>query len=162
MPGRPTPAVWPRFATNWVTLSFASNQIEEAAAAWTRATVVLPTEQLADHSRIVTKLMDGCLKNAMADPVIALASKAKIPEIRKLIAGRLLEYLQELGRTDRQGRRRSAGQADPGGPRPLWSRMVRPIRGPQARPRRGNPIRYQVRCPLDQQTGDTETPLKPR
>ncbi|MBP7933516.1 MAG: HEAT repeat domain-containing protein [Phycisphaerae bacterium] len=81
---------------------FASNQIEEAAAAWTRATVVLPAVQLADHSRIVAKMIDGCFKNAAPDPVITLAGKARIPEIRRLIAGRLLEYLQQLSREDRQ------------------------------------------------------------
>lgn len=126
---------------------FASNQIEEAAAAWTRATVVLPAEQLADHSRIVAKMMDGCLKNATPDPVITLAGKAKIPEIRKLIAGRLLEYLQELARTDRQ----AAGllldklsQAVPDRFGPEWSARfeafrLAPTGGTPSGARTGNP-----------------------
>lgn len=110
---------------------YAGNQIEEAAAAWTRATVVLPAEQLADHSRIVAKMMDSCLKSALPDPVITLAGKAKIPEIRNLIAGHLLGYLQELGRSDR----RAAGalldkllQAVPDRFGPEWSARFEALR----------------------------------
>jgi len=82
----------------------ASDQLEEAAAAWLRAMTVMSTDRVKDRARIAAKVagvVHGFLKTSASKKAVALAAKAKLSEVRAVVADRFVRHLDEMVRSDR-------------------------------------------------------------
>lgn len=73
----------------------------DAAGAYSRVLDVLSPGETETTGRVTGKLMDAYLRTPAPDKAIALAAEARTPQLRDLLAGRLLDYVRQSGATNR-------------------------------------------------------------